>query len=189
MGGSHRLCSLCWPLGTWPLRACFGFFLSLSLFAPPLFVLSLSLSKLSKHYKLYLKIFNLRIPIWQICNLLSSLVGILPLVLQVSKTADWDYYLDTAGMKLASQDTCAGWCKPLPTNPLQSHSWWLSLADSSVTSMVWDQSNGLSQSDPMLRKTDCPPGFSFLAGGTGDSMEATLSGVALAFEKGNVVNV
>ena len=41
----------------------------------------------------------------------------------------------------------------------------------------------------MLRKTDCPPGFSFLAGGTGDSVEATVSGVALAFEKGNEINV
>ena len=60
------------------------------------------------------------------------------MVLQRSKTAGWDCYLNSAGMDVVGQDPHFGCCKPLPTS--QSRFQWLSHTDSPAALVVQDQS-------------------------------------------------
>lgn len=90
------------------------------------------------------------------------------MVLQRSKTAGWDCYLNSAGMDVVGQDPHFGCCKPLPTS--QSRFQWLSHTDSPAALVVQDQS-WCSQKEIYNAfggggGASFPPGVSFPTGGT-----------------------
>ena len=64
------------------------------------------------------------------------------LVLQMSKTAGWDYYLSTAVVNAVCQDPCAGCYKPLFPCLSLSDSQWLGPPDSSEVPVEYVQSGG-----------------------------------------------
>lgn len=109
----------------------------------------------------------------------------------MSKATGWDYYLGIAGMNSVCQYLSTNCCKPLPTSLSQSDFQWLSLINS--LQFPWCQIRaGIPTKQPIMLWGGClvvPAGFSFPIGGTGSSEMTSSCGAALAWGRGNVINV
>ena len=78
------------------------------------------------------------------------------LVLLMSKSADWDYYLGTVGKNIVCQDLSADCCKPLVPSPSQSDSQWSSpQTDFPAISVGWDWSEDSQEMTHSAREAGC----------------------------------
>lgn len=95
----------------------------------------------------------LRTGIRPTCTRKSFLVRVCPyVVLQMSKTAAWHYYLSAApGRNSAGQGPSAGSCELFPPSLSQSDYQWLSPTDSGCSPLGQDQSRGSHEAPTMFR--------------------------------------
>ena len=100
----------------------------------------------------------------------------------MSKATGWNSYLSTSGMNSVCQDPSAGCYKPLPTSLSQSDTQWWFLEI--PLQSPWCQIRVVAptkQTQYWGTGVGCPPGFSFLTGGAGDSGDISLQGAALVW--------
>lgn len=131
----------------------------------------------------------LRIQIRQICTLLSSLFrmclwlgpadGITTWSLQVGEITTWSLQVGIWSAKIHVLVVA-----PFSPSLSQSDSQCLSPADCPTVHMRCDQSRGSWKVTHSTGGSSCPPGFSFLTGGTWGSGETSLHGAALAWGRG-----
>ena len=108
---------------------------------------------------------HLRIPVRQIFTSPSFLVWVTPdLVLQVSKAAGWDYYLDSVGRNSICQDSSARCCKSLPTSLSQSDARGFSPQISRWSPLCEIRRGAPTKPPTMLGEVGCLTRFSFPTG-------------------------